>query len=266
MKHTHIVILALLTSGQLAAQEAAAAPQPVFQVLSESTVQQRDGGSITFQKVVPPVVASQAQPAAEVPALVLTAAQEAELSQLSAKVPRVLSISATVQPNGVTSLRWTCGESQRLQGVSTVDFRCLAGVINLETEQNSYFLIISAGEADHAMTEAEAVAVQSLPANGEASVALLNGNGVLTENDEAALDAMEELLEYFDAHREQLVQQRAQREAARVARELAALNAPPPLPRHNVVQFWPLQPAQREAIQAKAQQEVQRATNGGLQP
>lgn len=66
---------------------------------------------------------------------------------------------------------------------------------------------------------------------------------------------MEALLDYFASHREELVKQRAQREADRAARELAARNAPPPPPRHSVIHFWPLQPEQRAAILENAQRE-----------
>lgn len=259
MKYPPILILALIVSGQLTAQEAtaqvAAQPtQPVFQILSESTVQQRDGSSITFRQVVPPVVAPQAQPAAVMAVPALTAADAAALSQMPMKEAKMLSISASVKANGVTVLRWICGESQRLQAVSNVDFRYLAGLGNLETEQASYFLILSAGPDEQAMTNAEALAAQSLPVNGDAAFALFGGSGPASSADESALDAMESLLDYFDSHREELVKLQAQREADRAARELAALNAPPPPPRHSVVHFWPLQPAQRAAIQSQTQQ------------
>ncbi len=266
MKYPPILILALIVSGQIAAQEvttqAAQTPQPVFQILSESTAQQRDGSSITFRQVVPPVATPQVQPSAVVPALALTAAEEAALSQIPVKEAKMLSISASVKANGVTVLRWICGESQRLQAVSNVDFRYLAGLGNLETEQTSYFLILSAGPDEQAMTDAEALAAQSLPVNGDAAFALVGGSGPASSADESALDAMESLLDYFDSHREELVKLQAQREADRAARELAALNAPPPPPRHSVVHFWPLQPAQRAAIQSQTQQN---SAKGGRQ-
>ena len=69
----------------------------------------------------------------------------------------------------------------------------------------------------------------------------------------AALDALDSLLNYFDAHKVGLMQQYAQREAERAARELAVRNAPPPPPRHSIIHFWPLQSAQRAAIQESTQ-------------
>lgn len=171
-----------------------------------------------------------------------------------------MSISASVKSNGFTVLRWTCGASQRLQAMSNVDFRYLAGLGNLETEQASYILILSAGPDDQAMTDAEALAAQSLPVNGSASFALLSGSSAASQADASALDAMKALLDYFASHRNELIQRQARREADRAARELAALSAPPPPPRHSVIQFWPLQPSQRAAIQAQQQPQ------GGRQP
>lgn len=250
MKNAYFLIFSLLTSGQIAAQVAAApqAIQPALRVLSESTVQQRDGSTITFQQVVPPVVTPQAQPAAAVPAPALSAADAAALTETPVKDTQMLSISASVKANGFTVLRWTCGTSQRMQAVSNVDFRYLAGVGSLDTAQASYFLILSAGPDDQAMTDAEAQAAKSLPVNGSASFALLIGSAAASQADESALNAMEALLDYFDSNREGLIQLQAQREADRAARELAALTAPPPPPRRSVIQFWPLQPAQRAAI------------------
>jgi hypothetical protein len=252
MKHPQILILALLATGQIAAQEAAPAPvQPVFSVLSESTVRQPDGSSITFRQVVPPLVVPQAQPSPTAPVPVLTPAQEAELSQMPVKELKVLSISASVQANGFTVLRWICGESQRLYAVSNVDFHSLEGLGNWETEQASYMLILSAGPAEQALTAAEAQAARSLPVNGIASVALVSGSAATSPADESALDAMEALLEYFDSHRQDLLRMQAER----AARELAARNAPPPPPRHSIVHFWPLQPAQRAAILENTQRQ-----------
>jgi hypothetical protein len=269
LKNTaYVATLMVLASGQIAAQEvtsqvAAQAAQPIFQILSESTVQQRDGSTITFRQVSPLVITP---PAVSIPARELTAAQATVLNQMPMKESKLLSISASVKSNGFTVLRWICGASQRLQAVSNVDFRYMEGLASLPTEQADYLLILSAGPDDQAMTEAEAQSAQSLPVNGRASFALIRGHAAASQSDESALDAMDSLLDYFATHRAELVQQRAQREADRVARELAARNAPPQPPKHSIIHFWPLQPAQRDTIQAQAQQEAQRKTQGGQQP
>jgi hypothetical protein len=261
MKYFTILVLALSTSGQIAAQEGAAqAIQPVFQILSESTVQQPDGSSVTFRQVVPPVAPPQTQPAA---APARTVAQAGAPNQMPVKELKMLSISASVKANGFTVLRWTCGASQRMQAVSNVDFRYLEGLGHLATEQADYILILSAGPDDQPMTDAEALAANSLPVNGTASFALLSGSAAASPADESALDALNALLDHFASHRNALVKQRAQREADHAARELAARHAQPLPPRHSIVHFWPLQPAQRDAIQTQAQQESQRVNKGG---
>ncbi|OYW74436.1 MAG: hypothetical protein B7Z37_17755, partial [Verrucomicrobia bacterium 12-59-8] len=112
-------------SGRIVAQETSAkatateANQPAFRVLSESSVQQRDGSSITFRKVAPPVIA---------PPFTAPQAPPAAVNQQPEKETKLLSISASVKANGFTVLRWTCGASQRLQAVSNVDFRYLEGL------------------------------------------------------------------------------------------------------------------------------------------
>lgn len=101
-------IVVLLISGSITAQDAppAAPAQPAYQVLSESTVRQKDGSTVTFRQVVPPVVTVQAQPAAAAPAAPLAAAPQAAQSQVSALETQMLSISASVHASGFTVLRW----------------------------------------------------------------------------------------------------------------------------------------------------------------
>ena len=183
MMNRSILYCVVFAAGRMSAQDSNPAVAPIaeqgsqtaYQILSESTVQQKDGSSITFRQVVPPVVAPQAQTvAATVPPL--TAAQEAALSQMPAKETRMLSISASVNAGGFTVLRWTSGSSQRLHAVSNVDFRLLAGLGSLETEQASYFLILSAGLDDQPMTNEEVQAARLLPENGAASFALVGSD------------------------------------------------------------------------------------------
>ncbi|MBB5032889.1 hypothetical protein [Prosthecobacter vanneervenii] len=244
----------LLASGSITAQDAVSAA-PVYQVLSESTVQQKDGSSVTFLQVLPPVVSPQAKPPAAAFAVPLTAAQEAVLSQVPVQETQMLSISASVHADGFTVLHWTCGTSQRLHAVTNVDFRALAGLGQVKTEQTDYVLILSAGPDEQNLTPAEAQAAQLLPADGGTAFALVADTTAIGPADQSALDVMELLLAYYDAHKAELMQQQAQRATDQAARELAARNAPPPPPRHSIIHFWPLQPAQRAAIQENAQRQ-----------
>ena len=243
MHKTYAFTLMLFAAGQSAAQEAASRPaattavQPVFRVLSNSTVQQRDGSSITFLEVVPPDITTQAAPLPLAPATPLTAAQEAALSQSPVHEPKILGISASVHASGLTVLRWTCDGSLPLQAVANVDFRDLEGVGSFETPEASYMLLLSAGPDEQALTDAQARAAKALPVNGTAAIALVSGSTPASPADQAALDAMEALLDFFDTHRQELSQLREKRKTERAARELAAGTAPPPPPRHSVVHF-----------------------------
>lgn len=245
----------VVTAQQATDASAPQATAPAYQVLSESTIQLKDGGSVTFQQVIPPAVTPPVQPAPAATAPVLTAAQIQEAGEMTGRETQMLSISASVHANGLTVLRWTSGTSQRLHAISNVDFRFLEGVANLQTAQKDYFIILSAGVDEQPMSAAEMQVAQSLPQDAGAVFALAGDITPAGAADESALDAMSALLDYYDAHKDELVALKAQRDADRAARDLAALNAPPPPPRRSVVQFWPLQPAQRAAILENSQKQ-----------
>jgi hypothetical protein len=166
-----------------------------------------------------------------------------------------LSVSASVHAGGLTVLRWTCQGQERLRAVSNVDFRHLAGMGILEKEKTLYTILMGLGIEDGPLSDEEALAAKSLPVDGTPGFALLSGIKVVTEEGQQAVVAMEALLDHYEAHRAELVAQFEQREVDRAAQELARQNAPPPGPRHAVIQFWPLQPAQKAALQEKMARE-----------
>lgn len=97
-----------------------AGPRPEFRVLEQRTLPQNDGGSLTFKRVVPPAAAP-IVPAPVPPAP--TAAELARLQELESKTSTLLIVSASVNAQGQTMLRWHCneeascrhsGQSQRL--------------------------------------------------------------------------------------------------------------------------------------------------------
>lgn len=222
-----------------------------YQVISESTVRQKDGSTIIFRQVVPPQTSPQAE--ATAPVSVGASAQTASAEQV-VKETTMLSISASVHANGQTVLHWTCGASQRMYAVSNVDFRYMEGIANLQTNQSDYFIILSAGADDQQMSAAEVLATQLLPQDGSPAFALVAGSAAPAgAEDEAALDALGALLDYYDSNKDELVALKVQRDADRAARELAARNAPPPPPRNSIVHFWPMQAAQRAAIMGASQ-------------
>jgi hypothetical protein len=246
-----LIFLTVLIAGRIYSQEAPAElsplSQPAFRVLAESVVRQPDGGTVTFKRVEPPqpIVV---QPK---PVLTLTAEEMARIQRLDAKEQRILSVSATVHKGGLTVLRWSCHGKHQMRAVCNVDFRHLADLSSLETEKTVYALFMGLGMEAGDLSESEALAAKSLPADGEPAFVLLHGSRVVSPEDEQAAAAMEALLDHYAAHRAELVAQFKQREVERAAQELARQNAPPPGPRHAVVHFWPLQPAQRAALQVK---------------
>ena len=250
MKQRILIFVGLLAT-VLRAQEAG---EPIMAetakprvVLEQTTVPQKDGGSVTFQRIVPPPVP---EPVVKVP-LVLTAEEAARQAEVEAKMPGVLSISASVHAGGITVLRWMCDDPERVAAVSNVDFRLLAGLGHVETAEHYYSLILAAGEDAQELTRAQAEAARALPQDGSPGFVLLDGKAALTEAQTRAVTGMKALHAYFEANREALVLRHAQREAERAARELAERDAPPPPPRQAVIQFWPLSAEQKAALSAE---------------
>jgi hypothetical protein len=249
--NTRLIFLIVLLAGRLHSQEAPAelqpAAKPVFRVLEESVVRKSNGDTVTFRKVEPPVVA----PAQARAVPTLSAEEAARIQRLEAKQHRSLSVSATVHAGGLTVLRWSCHGKYQMRAVCNVDFRHLAGLSSLETEKSVYAFFMGLGVEAGDLSESEALAAKSLPAGGKPAFVLLGGVKVLTEEDQQAVAAMEALLAHYAAHRAELVARFEQQEVERAAQELARQNAPPPGPRHAVVHFWPLQPAQKAALMKK---------------
>lgn len=215
-------------------------------VLEQTVVPQKDGGSMTFQKIAPPPMPV---PVVKAP-VVLTEAEKARIVEVEAKQPAMLSISASVHEGGFTVLRWSCMGNGWMEGLSNVDFRLLTGLGQIETQDHYYSLVMSAGADPSDLTPEQALQKQALPADGSSAFVLTNGKTVFTTDEEQAVMAMAVLHDYFEANREMLGQRHAQREAEREARELAQRNASPPPPRHSVIQFWPLSADQKATLRA----------------
>jgi len=247
------IILAGLLAGQGYTQEAPAVPQSkpaplAFRVLQESVIRQRNGDTLTFKRVEPPVLPVEAAVPVQQP--VLTAAEAARAQRQEQKESSFLSVSASVQADGRTLLRWwPANGGEGLQAVSNVDFRYLAGIGSFETEKCVYSLFMGIGPDEKPLAPELAALAQRLPADGRPAFVMPQAGKGRTPAELQAVAAMEALHDYFEANREMLMQQHAQREVERAARELAERNAPPPGPRKAVIHFWPLQPEQRAAIQ-----------------
>lgn len=245
-----VLFACLLTVSALAQEEPAPSqPLPSRTVLDQTVLRQKDGGSVTFQKVISP----DPLPKAPTPPAVITAEEQARLDELESKTTALLTISASVHEGGITRLRWSCDGRTELEAISNVDFRLLAGMGNVETDTHYYALILAAGEDPDVLRPEQAAVAQTLSGESGPAFMLLENRPGFTPEEQQAIAAMETLHDYFDAHRDELAQRHAQREAEREARMLAERNAPPPPPRHSVIQFWPLSAAQRTQIAAKMQ-------------
>ena len=248
-----LFILTGLLAEQMCAQETAAElpskPAPLaFRVLQESVIRQRNGDTVTFKRVEPPVLPVEAAVPMKQP--VLTTAEVARVQRLERKVHSFLSVSASVQKDGRSVLHWwPANGGERLEAVSNVDFRFLAGIGSFETEKSVYSLFMGIGPDAQPLAPEFAALAKWLPADGRPGFVMPQVSKGQTPAELQAVAAMEALHDYFEANREMLMQQHAQREVERAARELAERNAPPPGPRNAVIHFWPLQPEQRAAIE-----------------
>jgi len=78
-----------------------------------------------------------------------------------------LSVSASVQKDGRTLLRWwSANGGERLQAVSNVDFRFLAGIGSFETEKCVYSLFMSIGPDAQPLAAEFAALAKWLPKDG----------------------------------------------------------------------------------------------------
>jgi len=258
-----ILILACLSAAVLQAQEADEAVTTQVArprvVLEQTVVPQKDGGSVTFQKIVPPPPPAPLVKAA----VVLTAEEMARLEEIEAKAPAMLNISASVHEGGFTVLRWSCAGKGRLEALSNVDFRLLTGLGQVETKDHYYSLVMAAGADASELTSAQVLQKLALPEDGSPAFVMKDGKTAFTAEEELSVRGMQVLHDYFAANREALVPLHARQEAERAARELAERNAPPP--RHAVIQFWPLSAEQKVALRTarSAEPAVETPNTGG---
>ena len=221
-------------------------PERNFQVL-ERTVIKRGDHSIIYQRVAPPPPTTPSAPA-PVPVAKALTPQELEAQQRrEAKQQAALFFSATVMDQRVTELRWS-EEGKEYRAFSNIDFRYFSGMGEIETANAIYTLMLAldSGTAETLVErtrEFPQIAVLPkeraawVPADGSVQTSTM----VMT-----ALDAIHP---YFDAHREALIRQYGEREAANVERE-RQLRERPPVRKDTVINFWrkpaPTAPPQKE--------------------
>lgn len=200
-------------------------------------VSQPDGGSITFQQVSRPAVV-QTRSQSVVP---LTAEELAVQARQEGKISEVISLSATVYEGGLTLLHCVVGDRAELRAMSKVDFRLFNGVGTVETESKVYSLVMVVGtEPSDAFPSERITLAQQLSANQAAAFALMDESEPLTPGKQEVVEALQALHDHVEANGVRLTQLHAQRVAEAEAREIMRQNAPPPPPKHTVIQFWKL--------------------------
>lgn len=251
------LFLILWTTTSTSAQETAPVQSPAraaLTVLAQTSVRQQDGGAVIFQRIEAPPP----QPARTVQAVILTAEEEAIRLRRGHKESEIITLSATVHDDGFTSLRCAVNGGPSIKALSNIDFRLLEGIgTDVETETTVYTLIMGIGaEEEGPLEAAQAVLAKQFPQDGTPAYVLTEiKTAALTAEEQRAARVLDVLHDYLETNLTWLAQLQAQRKIERLAREMAERNAPPPPPRHSVIQFWPLNPQQRVALKAQMQAE-----------
>jgi hypothetical protein len=177
-----------------------------------------------------------------------------EQQRRAAKNSAVIFLSATVYDHRVTELRGF--ENQReYRAYSNADFNLLAGRGEIETEDTIYWLIMAVGNlgAEEVAALNERIATQGLPlaprqipvpenfSATRAEYVLAEGSAAPLPSAETlnALNALDALHFYYDAHKPALVEEQAKRAVENAARE-EATRIKAAQPKRTVIQFWPV--------------------------
>ncbi len=260
-----LLILTCLLAASLQAQEAEktgitplAAPRII---LEQTVVRQKDGGTVTFQKIQPPPVTPPVAKAAPV----LTPEEAARQAEIEAKKPGLLMVSATVHAGGLTLLRCSCGGKEQVEALSNVDFQLLAGLGQVETETAYYSLVMAVGTDESPLDAEQDAQARVLSAKDGAAFVLMGGKAALSAAEEEIAAGLQVLHEYFDANRAALEVRHAKREQERVARALIDQSTRPAAAKQAVIQFWPLSAEQKTALRAarSAETAVKTSSTGG---
>jgi hypothetical protein len=189
--------------------------------------------SIFYNRVAtPPLKPSWQKPFA--PAYVPTAEEMARAERIEAKRQVNFWISCTVFDGQFTEVRIP-QDGQEVVIYSTIDFNLLAQGFDLETADSFYSLYMGLGDVTHeefAGEWPEGLLAEAAKA-GTSKWRVVSKLQPTADN----VRTIEDLHRYFDAHRETLIAQRAQRDAAQKAHE-EWLKANPPVPEDIVINYF----------------------------
>lgn len=215
-----------------------AKPQPIpgtYQILEQRKVQ-RDGRTMTYNRITPPQMPSVTPPAAD------TAEAPALAASRNGKAHGQLLVGATVFNDGVTEIHWTTSATgKRHVAYSNIDFNLIAGLGAFETVDTVYSMILAIGNATRAdARDCLTPARTEFPV--DLSIYFVPADDTFTEADNATLNALDALHAYYDANRTALQQAYVEREAKRLAREQWNREHPP-APKDEVLYIWKKQPS-----------------------
>lgn len=224
-------------------------PEPIrFHVLESRKIRQ-GGRSIIMNRVAPPVLPAPRAAILPMPVAPLTDAQKQALAIREAKKSVVLFLSVTVYDRQVSELRWLDGPGA-IRIFSNIDFNHFAGVGGFKTADASYTLMLGLGNESREQVDARrreaaqrgipAAAQRQIPARSEFSP---TRSEYMVEEDPAhplsdeATAALDALHVYYDANKQRLTTEYAEREAANAAR-LQQLKDNPPKPKDTIINYW----------------------------
>lgn len=195
--------------------------------------------SVFYNRVAAPKLKPETQRPVP-PPYVPTAAEIEEANRIDSLRYVNLWLSCTVFDGVFTEVRfWQDGQEVVVQ--SSIDFNLLAHGFDLETEDSYYSLYLGLGDVPRDEFEGTwPVALLAEAAKAGRSKWQLVSNAPLSAD---SVRTLEDLHRYFDTHREKLVAQRAEREAAQRAHE-EWLKANPPVPEDIVVNYFPIRSAE----------------------
>ena len=230
-------------------------PAIKFQVLQSRKID-LGNHSLIINRVVPPVLPELPPAPAPRSAEQIAAARAAAALRRPAKKRVNLFLSATVYDRKVTEIRWS-GGSHEHRVFSNIDFNLFGGACDLETADTIYSLMLAVGNETAEQVERfnRHAAEHGLPTRLRKQIPSLEtfsqtrSEYVVAEDETHAtpsgeeLKALDALHVFYDANRQQLADEYAKREAARIARE-QWLKEHPPKPKDTVINYWigPLPP------------------------
>ena len=207
------------------------------EIISEGRGVLPSGQEVIIREVLPPVqrpVTNNFEASEQSSAETLSAEEFEALQQKFAKSQRSLLLSVTVFDHQVSRLQWK-HEGEIYLAYSNVNFNYLRSVTSLETETASYMVLMGVGDIS---SEANPYPTESIPLlsdfpEDDAAYLLIQGDPAISE----ALDAIDALLAYYEANRNELAILEQRRDALSAAQKrYDAANPKEPIP--FIMQFW----------------------------